>query len=92
MPSDTLNPLPSAQEMLLLTKMKNNGLGSDMPLVYLIYSALSTAINAGSSNTSTTVSMSGKAAQDIQYWMGILSSLGYIVSYSGTTLTISWAV
>ena len=89
---NTLNPFPCAQSMLLLTQQKNTGLGSDMPLVYLIFSALSTAINAGSSNTSTTVSMSGKTAQDIQYWMGVLTGLSYIVSLSGTTLTISWAV
>ena len=85
-------PFPAAQEMLLLTQQKNTGKGSDMPLVYLIVAALATAINAGSSNTSTTVSMSGKAAQDIQYWMGVLTGLGYVVSFSGTTLTISWNV
>jgi hypothetical protein len=78
--------------MLLLTQQKNSGLGSDLALVYALVAAMATAVNAGSSNTSTTVSMSGKAAQDIQYWMGVLTGLGYVVSYSGTTLTISWAV
>lgn len=90
--SDTLNPFPSAQSILLLTQQKNTGLGSDLSLVYLIFAALSTAINAGSSNTSTTISVSGKNTQDVQYWMGVLSGLSYIVSLSGTTLTISWAV
>jgi hypothetical protein len=90
--ADNLNPYPSAQEVLFLTQMKNSGLGSDMPLIYLIFNALSTAINAGSLNTSTTVSVSGKSSQDIQYHMNVLSSLGFQVSMSGTTLTIGWVV
>ena len=36
--------------------------------------------------------MTGYSAQDIQYWMGVLTGLGYIVSFASTTLTISWNV
>lgn len=86
------SPLPSAQEMRLLIQQKNNGLGSDFTIGFNIANALMTAINAGGSNLSTTVSMTGFAAQDIQYWMGVLSGLGFTVSYATTTLTISWNV
>lgn len=86
------SPIPSAQEMRLLIQQKNNGLGSDFTIGFNIANAIMTAINAGGSNLSTTVSMTGFAAQDIQYWMGVLSGLGYTVSYATTTLTISWNV
>jgi hypothetical protein len=86
------NPLASAQQMRLITIQKNTGLGSDMPVQFAIANALMSAINAGGNISSTTVSMSGFSAQDIQYWMGVLNGLGYTTIYSGTTLTIGWNV
>jgi hypothetical protein len=88
----TWSPIPSAAEMRLLIQQKNNGLGSDFACGFLIWQAIMTAINAGGSNLSTTASMSGFTAQDIQYWMKILAGLSYTTSYSGTTLTIGWNV
>jgi hypothetical protein len=85
-------PLPTAQEMLLLTQQKNTGLGSDQAINYAIANALMAQINTAGSPTSTTVSMSGYTAQDIQNAMKLLSGLCFIVSYLGTTLTISWNV
>ena len=92
MASRILIPFPSAQEMLLQTQQKNTGLGSDQPLVNAIATALRSSMNTAGSPTSTTVSMTGYSAQDIQYWMGVLTGLGYIVSFASTTLTISWNV
>lgn len=92
MATSVWNPIASAQEMRLLIQQKNNGLGSDFTIGFNIANALMTAINAGGSNLSTTVSMAGFSAQDIQYWMGVLSGLGYTVSYATTTLTIGWNV
>lgn len=54
--------------------------------------AICTAINTaiGTGLFTTTVSVSGKTATDIQESMNALSSMGYTVSLASTTLTISW--
>lgn len=88
----TWSSIPSAQECRLLVQQKNNGTGSDFACQFAISQAILTAINAGGSPLSTTVSVSGYAAQDIQYWMGQLNAMGYVPSLSTTTLTIGWNV
>lgn len=82
---------PQAQEARLLAQLKNTSAsGNDQPVQNTIDVAINTAINSGL--FSTTASMSGIAAQDVQNMMGILNGLGYVISYAGTTLTISWNV
>lgn len=61
---------------------------NDQPVENAISVALNTAINSGL--FTTTASMSGYSAQDIQTWIQILNGLSYTTSYSGSTLTISW--
>jgi hypothetical protein len=48
------------------------------------------SIAVGDGVFSTTSSVSGETATDIQEIMNILQQLGYTVSLSSTTLTISW--
>lgn len=50
--------------------------------------ALNTAIDSGL--FTTTVSMSGYPAQEIQNWIQLLNGLSYTTSYAVSTLTISW--
>jgi len=64
---------------------KNAG---DQPVQNVIAAAITTAVNGGL--FTTTASVSGYAALDIQTNMNILTQMGYTVSLSGTTLTISW--
>jgi hypothetical protein len=53
-----------------------------------IDTAINTAIAAGL--FTCTVSVTGKAAQDIQNNMSILQAMGYVVSLATTNLTVSW--
>jgi hypothetical protein len=76
---------PSAPESRSLAGQKNAG---DQPVQNAIDVAINTAINGGL--FTCTVSVSGYAALDIQNNMNILSQLGYGVSLSSTTLTLTW--
>lgn len=60
----------------------------DQPIQQVVATALNSAINSGT--FSTTSSMSGYSAQNIQNVMLAMEGLGFTVSLSGTTLTYSW--
>lgn len=62
--------------------------GGDQPTINAIDVAVNTAINSGL--FSATASVSGLSSQDIQNNMNMLQQLGYTVTISGTTMTISW--
>lgn len=87
MDSITNGNICGAQRARALSNLKST-LANDQPVENAISVALNTAINSGV--FTTTVSMSGFAAQDIQTWMQLLNGLSYTTSYSGTTLTVSW--
>lgn len=87
MDSITNGNICGAQRARLLATLKLNG-GNDQPVENAISVALNTAINSGL--YTTTVSMSGYSAQNIQTWIRFLQDHSYTTSYSGTTLTISW--
>lgn len=62
--------------------------GNEVALHAAIASAVNTAIAGGL--FTTTVSCSAYSAQSTENQMNLCSGLGYTVSYSGTTLTLSW--
>lgn len=63
-------------------------MGSGVELRLDAAGAINTAIE--SSLYSTTLSVSGESSEDIQGLMNQLQALGYTVSLSSTTLTITW--
>ena len=67
----------------------NDVTASDIPLQGVIQAAILVGVAAGV--YSTTASMSGYRSIQVQALMDALRSLGYIISYSGTTLTIKWS-
>lgn len=68
--------------------MASSPAGGDVPLQIAIQAVIETAIAAGL--FTTTISLSAYTPLQIQAQMEILRGLGYTVSYSGSTLTISW--
>ena len=60
----------------------------DQPVQNVIGAAIVTAINSGL--FTCTASVSGYTSLDVQDNMNMLSQMGYTVSLSSTTLTISW--
>lgn len=74
-----------APQARALAGIKNGG---DQPVQNAIDVAINTAVNSGL--FTCTASMTGYASLDIQDNMQMLSQLGYTVSLSGTTLTVSW--
>jgi hypothetical protein len=67
----------------------NDVTASDIPLQGVIQGDILTAVAAGL--YTTTASMSGYSSIQVQALMDALRSLGYVISYSGTTLTIKWS-
>ena len=57
-----------------------------------LHAAIATAVNAAiaSGLFTTTVAASAYTASMVQNQMVLCEGLGYTVSYSGTTITISW--
>ncbi len=81
------NFIPTAQNAREMATMEGLA-NSDTALQLAIANVIRVAIVA---NTySTTISILGKAAADIQETVSALLDLGYTWSISGTTLTISW--
>lgn len=76
---------PEAQTARSLASLKGGG---DIPIQIAVNSAINTAINSGL--FSCTASMSGYSAAQIQDNMNLLSQMGYTVSLSSTTLTLTW--
>lgn len=68
-----------------LAAIKNGG---DQPVQNVIAAAIATAVNSGL--FTTTASMVGYTAANIQNNMNVLSQMGYTVTLSSTTLTVSW--
>ena len=75
----------SARKARELAATKNAG---DQPVQNVIAAAITTAVNSGL--FSTTASMSGYTDLNVQTNMNVLSQMGYTVSLSSTTLTVSW--
>lgn len=84
----TWTQIPGAQGAREFSTLNAATASSDQAVQAAIVTAINTAVASGL--YTCTASMSGKAQADIQYWMGLLSGLGYTVSYSGTTLTLTW--
>ena len=61
---------------------------TEYAMAALVIAAFATAVAA--SAFSTTVSVSGGSAQDVENVMRWLTRLNFICSLSGSTLTISW--
>lgn len=81
-----ISPLiPTAERARSLAAITNGG---DQPTWNVIDVAINSAINSGL--FSTTASLSGISAQDRQTAMNMLQALGYTVSLTASTLTISW--
>jgi|HubBroStandDraft_2_1064218.scaffolds.fasta_scaffold07370_7 hypothetical protein len=57
-----------------------------------LHAAIATQINSAitSGLFTCTVACSAYSAQSVENQMNLCSGLGYTVSYSGTTLTLSW--
>lgn len=62
--------------------------GTQTTLMSLAAADIAAATSAG--NYTCTVSVSEQTSNDIQYLMEALHGLGYTISLSGTTLTVSW--
>lgn len=62
--------------------------GTQTVLMDACAAAIQTAVTAG--NFTCTLSLSGKASQDIQFLLEALHNSGYTTSISSTTLTINW--
>lgn len=82
--------VPPAQAARQTAQVYANGTNSGSELAF--NQALSTTLNSAitSGLFTTTQSTSGYGASVIQNQMLMLEEMGYTVSYSGTTLTISW--
>lgn len=77
--------LPHAQVVRNLATTPD---GENSEIQAAVSAVLNTAI--GNGLFTTTLSMVGYVSQEIQNTMNLLQALGYTVSLSGTTLTISW--
>lgn len=78
-------PIPPAITARNYACVKNGG---DESVIKAIASAILTAVDGGL--FTCTASMSGYGSLDVQNAMNALSQLGYTVSLSSTTLTVSW--
>lgn len=77
--------IPQAQ---IARELASSAANTEIVLLLAVAATLKTAITSGL--FTTTQSVTGKAAVDIQQIMNMLENLGYTVALAGTTLTISW--
>lgn len=72
----------------MANSLASNPTAGDVPLQIAIQAVIETSIAAGL--FTTTIDLSSYDASLIQEQIGVLVGLGYQVSYSGSTLTISY--
>ena len=77
-------PAATAHELSTMTDESH----TDIPLQILIMAAIGVAMTAGL--YTATADMTGYDPIQVQSLMNVLRGLGYGVSYSGVTLTLTW--